>query len=184
MPSDNNLHKAAHKGDIEECKKYIEDPDEGDDPIDVNSPGASDRRPIHRAAGAGHADLCAYFLDKGAQINLPDKSGRTALHWAAISGFADVVRLLLQRGANMLAVTSNQMTALHGACEAGRVDAVKALMEHVQNDEAARNAMTMMKNADGKTAWDVAVGTKSKALCTVLKEMGDVNGASSSCVIS
>ena len=52
MPADNNLHKAAHKGDLDECKKWITG--EGDDePIDVNSPGASDRRALHRSAGAG-----------------------------------------------------------------------------------------------------------------------------------
>jgi len=112
-----------------------------------------------------------------------DKSGRTALHWAAISGHADVVKLLLSRGADILAVTTNGMTALHGACEAGRVDTVKALMEHVQSDEAKRNNLCNMKS-DGKTAWDIAVGTKSKAMCQTLKDMGDVNGASSSCVIS
>ena len=39
MPTDNNLHKAANKGDIDECRKLIETPDEGEDPIDVNEPG-------------------------------------------------------------------------------------------------------------------------------------------------
>ncbi len=73
MPVDNNLHKAAHKGDLEECKKYIEEPDEGEEKIDVNEPGASDRRALHRSAGAGHLELCAYFIEVGAlvdQVNL------------------------------------------------------------------------------------------------------------------
>jgi len=70
MPADNALHKAAHKGDLEECKKLIETPDDDEDPIDVNCPGASERKPIHRAAGAGHLELCIYFLDKGAGINM------------------------------------------------------------------------------------------------------------------
>ena len=69
MPADNNLHKAAHKGDLEECTKLIESPDEGEDPIDVNEPGASDRRALHRSAGAGHLELCEYFLGKGAVID-------------------------------------------------------------------------------------------------------------------
>lgn len=69
MPADNNLHKAAHKGDLEECKKLIETPDEGEDPIDVNEPGASDRRALHRSAGAGHLELCEYFIEKGAIID-------------------------------------------------------------------------------------------------------------------
>lgn len=76
MPSDNDLHKAAHKGmllviwyseliqsycrllgDLDDCKRLVEEPEPGDDPIDVNSAGASDRRPVHRAAGAGHLDI-------------------------------------------------------------------------------------------------------------------------------
>ena len=69
MPADNELHKAAHKGDIETCKMLIEGSVEEEVPITVNDLGASDRRPLHRAAGAGHAELCAYFLDIGAEIN-------------------------------------------------------------------------------------------------------------------
>lgn len=69
MPADNNLHKAAHKGDLDECKKWIESPDEGEEKIDVNEPGASDRRALHRSAGAGHLELSAYFIDVGATVD-------------------------------------------------------------------------------------------------------------------
>lgn len=69
MAGDNNLHKAAHKGDLEECKKYVEGVD-GEDKIDVNEPGASDRRALHRSAGAGHLILCEYFVGKEATIDL------------------------------------------------------------------------------------------------------------------
>lgn len=37
MAGDNALHKAAHKGDLEECKKYVEGID-GEEMIDVNEP--------------------------------------------------------------------------------------------------------------------------------------------------
>lgn len=69
MPGDNALHKAAHKGDLEECKKYVEGLD-GEDKIDINEPGASDRRALHRSAGAGHLELCQYFIEHGAEIDL------------------------------------------------------------------------------------------------------------------
>jgi hypothetical protein len=72
MAGDNNLHKAAHKGDLEECKKYVEGID-GEDMIDVNEPGASDRRALHRSAGAGHLALCEYFVEKLATIDLVRK---------------------------------------------------------------------------------------------------------------
>jgi ankyrin repeat protein len=69
MPGDNNLHKAAHKGDLDECRKYIEGLG-GMDAIHVNDPGASDRRALHRAAGSGHVAVVQYLVERGATINL------------------------------------------------------------------------------------------------------------------
>lgn len=69
MPLDSELHKAAHKGDLETCKMLIESSVDEEVPITVNDAGASDRRPLHRAAGAGHLALCTYFLDIGAEID-------------------------------------------------------------------------------------------------------------------
>lgn len=184
MPSDNELHKAAHKGDLEACKVIIEGGALEDPPITVNDAGASDRRPLHRAAGAGHLAICEYFLEVGADINAPDKSGRTALHWAAISGHTEIVELLLKKGANILAETTNKTNALHSAVEANRVETVRALMQAVNDDPDKKTSLTMAKNSEDKTAWDLAFGAKNKAVCTVLKDMGDANGASSSCVIS
>lgn len=70
MPVDSELHKAAHKGDIEACKALLEaEVPEGETPITVNDPGASDRRPLHRAAGAGHLELCEFLVSVGAEID-------------------------------------------------------------------------------------------------------------------
>ncbi len=113
-----------------------------------------------------------------------DKSGRTALHWAAISGHSEIVKLLLGKGANILAETTLKTNALHSAVEANRVDTVRVLMQHVTGDDEKKTALTMAKNSDEKTAWDIAFAAKNKAICQVLKEMGDANGASSSCSIS
>jgi ankyrin repeat protein len=106
------------------------------------------------------------------------------LHWAAISGHTEIVVFLLSKGANILAETGSKMNALHGAVEGGRVETVKALMEHVQGDEAKRTALTMAKNGDEKTAWEISADAKNRAICQILKDMGDANGASASCVIS
>ena len=76
MPADNDLHKAAHKGDMDACKMLIESSVDEETPITVHDLGASDRRPLHRAAGAGHLDICNYFIDLGADVNAvsrPDK---------------------------------------------------------------------------------------------------------------
>jgi Ankyrin repeats (many copies) len=76
MGGDNNLHKAAHKGDLDECKKYVEGTD-GEDKLDVNEPGASDRRALHRSAGAGHLPLCEYFVAHEAVIDLVRSSTKS-----------------------------------------------------------------------------------------------------------
>lgn len=174
MPADNDLHKAAHKGDIDACKMLIEGSVGEDVPITVNDLGASDRRPLHRAAGAGHLEICKYFLDIGAEIDAVsnsknilkfqhsyskqvDKSGRTALHWAAISGHTEIVQLLLGKGANILAETTSKSTSLHCAVEANRVETVRCLMQHVSDNEQLKTSLTMAKNNEDKTAWDVSV---------------------------
>lgn len=123
-------------------------------------------------------------LDLFSFLSKPDKSGRTALHWAAISGHTEIVKFLLEKGANVLAETGSKMNALHGAVEGGRVDTVRALMEFVQADEEKKTALTMAKNGDDKTAWDISAAAKNRAICQILKDLGDANGASSSCVIA
>ncbi len=83
-----------------------------------------------------------------------------------------------------MAETTSKMNALHGACEGGRVETVRALMGFVATDEAKKTALTMAKNNEDKTAWDIAFAAKNKAICQVLKDLGDQNAASSSCSIS
>ena len=163
--------------------KYIETPEEGEDPIDVNEPGASDRRPLHRSAGAGHLELTQYFLDKGAEIDALDKSGRTALHWAAIAGFVEVVQLLLSAGTDVLLETTSKANVLHLVCEAGKAEMVRCILNHESVGEEKKTALTMAKNKDDQTPWAIAEAKKDRPLCQALKDCGDVNGASSSCVV-
>ena len=92
--------------------------------------------------------------------------------------------MLLDNGANILAKTTSDNNALHSAVEGSRLDTIKALMEFASKTETVKTELTMAKNSDGKTSWDIAFGAKNKPVCTILKESGDVNGASSSCVIS
>ena len=186
MPTDNELHKAANKGDLEVCQRLVESPEEGEEAIDVNEPGASDRRALHRSSGAGHLECTKYFLDKGAEIDAVDKSGRTALHWAAIAGFGEVVKLLLDSGTNVLLETTSKCNVLHLVCEAGKPDMIRLIFAHesVAADEEKKTALTMAKNNEDKTPWQIAEGKKDRPLCQALKDCGDVNGASSSCTIA
>jgi hypothetical protein len=92
--------------------------------------------------------------------------------------------MLLNKGVDILAETTSKSNALHCAVEANRVETVRALMQFVNDDADKKTALTMAKNNEEKTPWDLAFGAKNKAVCQVLKDMGDANGASSSCIIS
>mmetsp|Transcript_41147 Transcript_41147/g.54152 ORF Transcript_41147/g.54152 Transcript_41147/m.54152 type:complete len:177 (-) Transcript_41147:241-771(-) len=175
MPVDTPLHKAAHNGDLNQVKAQVED--EG---TDVNAPGAADRRPLHRAAGNNHADICTYLISKSAVVDQTDKSGRTALHWAAIGGHKDAGEVLLSNGANIMAVTNSKMSALHGSAEGGKVEFVRFILERAGDQ---KEALCQLKDSDEKTAFDLAAGGKHKATCTVLKDMGDPNAQSGACIV-
>ncbi len=64
MPTDTPLHKAAHNGDLAAVKNILE---EGE--IEVDAAGAAERRPLHRAAGGNHTEICKYLVEKGAQVD-------------------------------------------------------------------------------------------------------------------
>lgn len=76
MPSDTPLHKAAHNGDKGACLQILEEKS-----VDVNAPGAGDRRALHRAAGGNHAELCTLLLDRGAEIDGVRPSFAALRHW-------------------------------------------------------------------------------------------------------
>mmetsp|Transcript_8390 Transcript_8390/g.16955 ORF Transcript_8390/g.16955 Transcript_8390/m.16955 type:complete len:177 (-) Transcript_8390:66-596(-) len=176
MPTDTPLHKAAHNGDLAQVKNIIE---EGEIPVDA--PGAAERRPLHRAAGGNHVEICKFLVEKGAAVDQTDKSGRTALHWACISGHKEAAEWLLNQGCNILACTASKMTPLHGAAEGGRLEIVKLLMEK-SGDK--KEEMCNMKDDDDKTPCALAVAGSHKNVIKCLKEMGDPNAASVACVIS
>ena len=72
MPTDNALHKAANSGDMELLLMLLSvptDSEDSDEQLDVNSAGAGDRRPIHRAAGANHVDAVKLLIEKGASVD-------------------------------------------------------------------------------------------------------------------
>ncbi|CAK4076071.1 unnamed protein product [Aphanomyces euteiches] len=143
--------------------------------MDVNAPGAADRRALHRAAGGNHAELCTILIERGAEVNCPDKSGRTPLHWACISGHKEAAIILLDKGATVDAVTTSGMTSLMGAAEAGKVEVVRLLME--------RKADSTLKDKDGKLAFDLAMAGKHNAVVKAMKELGDPAAQSASCAI-
>ena len=185
MPSDNDLHKAAHKGDIDEVRKYVEGLD-GEDAIDVNESGAGDRRALHRSAGNGFIEISEYLISKGAIVDQPDKSGKTPLHWAVLSAQLEASTFLIQKGASVIAVSETKNNSLHFACEKGCADIGKVICNTAAAvSPDALNSLFTSKNSEEKTPWDIAAGKKDATMCGMLKDAGDPGAAgSAACVIS
>lgn len=180
MPVDTPLHKACHSGDLKEIEKVYEEHDPDDDPIDVDAPGAQDRRPLHRAAGGNHKDAVVFLIEqKNATVDQTDKPGRTPFHWAAMGGHVEAGGALLDAGANIEAATTSGMTAMHAACEAGHANFVQFLIERAPDPLK----LCALKDNNGKVPCDLAVAGKYKAVVTALKGCGDPVAQSSACVI-
>mmetsp|Transcript_59238 Transcript_59238/g.118876 ORF Transcript_59238/g.118876 Transcript_59238/m.118876 type:complete len:182 (+) Transcript_59238:283-828(+) len=181
MPVDTSLHKAANSGDLASIQILFDEPADPDVPVDVNIAGASERRPIHRAAGANHVDIIKYLIQKGATIDILDKSQRTALHWAAISGHVQAGKALIEAGANLFAVTSTKATALHSACESGWVEFVDFIIAAAGE---RKTELFTSCDADGKRPLELAVAGKHSSVVARLRSSGDPNATSAACSIS
>jgi len=78
MPTDNELHKAAHEGDMSGVESLLAQgmkPDEK---------GASGRTALLRACGEGYKDVVELLLEKGADATFKDDMKRNALHYIGL----------------------------------------------------------------------------------------------------
>ncbi len=147
---------AIIQNDIEQMKKLIES-----ESGRVNNLDEQGRTPLMWAAYANFKDAAAVakneekrveavnlLIEKNADVNLVDKDGWTALMWAAWSGFPKVAGTLLASGADPERADRRGHTALMLAAMRGNAAVVRLLVEN--------RAQTAVKNADGKTAHDLA----------------------------
>ncbi|CAK0864143.1 unnamed protein product [Prorocentrum cordatum] len=78
----------------------------------------------------GHAEICAYLLDHGAELNSASQlDGMSAVHKAASGGSPSVLRILLDRRADINARMLDSRTPLMCAANAGNCDCVTLLLE-------------------------------------------------------
>mmetsp|Transcript_10419 Transcript_10419/g.18152 ORF Transcript_10419/g.18152 Transcript_10419/m.18152 type:complete len:338 (+) Transcript_10419:32-1045(+) len=117
---------------------------------------------LHSAASAGDAEQVKGLLASGSSPDEVDEEGRTALHFAAGYGELDCVRALIGAKAKLDAVDNNKNTPLHYAAGYGEGPACKLLLESGADKDA--------KNADGKTAQEVAELNEKEEVVKVFKE--------------
>jgi len=70
--------------------------------------------PLHLAAITGRVKVCAYLIEKGAEVNaLGGSLPATPLQWAARKGRAEVMDLLIRHGADPRLVDTQDFSCLH-----------------------------------------------------------------------
>ncbi|KAF8498213.1 ankyrin repeat-containing domain protein [Russula emetica] len=99
----------ARQGNVERIRAVIESGQAS--ATDRNNDGIT---PLHLAAITGRVPVCAYLIDKGAEVNaLGDSLPATPLQWAAHKGLVEIMDLLIQHGANPCLVDSQDFSCLH-----------------------------------------------------------------------
>jgi uncharacterized protein len=87
--------------------------------VRAQSRNALQNRPLHAAAAARRADICAFLLAQGADPDARQKGGYTALHSAAQHGDEALVTALLDAGASPRVADDNGKNAAQYAEENG-----------------------------------------------------------------
>ena len=120
--SDENLVKAAARGDLNSVKKLIE--------CGAN-PDANDKKgytALIWAIDKAHDETALFLIEHGANVNRADNYGYTPLIWAADRGRENGARLLIERGADLNSTDNGGKTALIWAVIKKRYDMAKLLL--------------------------------------------------------
>ena len=156
---------------MDEVRKLIADGE-----FDVNSRGAQNRTPLHRAVGKGHDSVVECLIEMKADLTLVDFGGLTALHWAALFGLVETGRLLYEGNPDTLDVqTKSGETPLHLCAEKGNNEFVKFLLDCKANPEIRDKGA-----GGGASPYDAAKQQGHKACMELLKPAG----SGGCCVIS
>lgn len=96
---------------------------------EVNAPSrnAQKVKPLHSAAAARSAEICAMLLERGADVNARQHGGFTPLHAAGQHGDLPLARLLLDASADRSLTTDDGKTAFAFAEEGGHADVAELL---------------------------------------------------------
>ena len=126
---------------------------------------------LHAAVQSGHLEMVQRLILYKANVNAQNVVGWTPLHTASRlrQPNIDVIRLLLEGGVHVDAQAKDASTALHEALTHGSQEVVRLLLEH--------GASVEMKDYGGRTARQMASGTRDKAIKLKLLKEFSVQGS-------
>lgn len=105
--------------------------------------------PLHIAVNNSRLSIVRAWVETGADVNIKDNSGWAPIHKAASQGKLEILKLLISGGADLDIKTKFYgWTPLHYAATRGYIEETKVLL--------AAGASKDVRDANGKTPWDVA----------------------------
>lgn len=143
-----NIHQMAAKGELNMLKQETEN---GADLNKVDEYGLS---PLLWACANGQLITVKYMLEKMVDLNIVGPQAENALLFASCYGYTDIVKLLLDLGMNVDYVDETQGSSLMYSAYNNHAACVKVLLEYGSD--------ITLKNEDGHTAMDLAVGQGHK----------------------
>ena len=164
------LHQAAQLGRVAVARLFVE---RG---ADVDALDRGGRSPLHWAVMAGtdrsgannSSELGFLLLGRGAKADTADAEGLTPLRTAVQKGLTDLAGAILRRGGDIKTPEPGTgRTLLHLAALKGYGDMAELLL--------ARGADPSVRDADGKTAFDLAVAHGHPTVALRLSSTGIMN---------
>lgn len=116
------------------------------------------------AALCGHADLCAWLIERGAGVDLSDAREHTPLHCAANRAHEQCVKVLLHAGASVSARDESASLPMHEAARSGSEAVVRQLA-------AAGSELSEINRENGSPLHEAALAGRARA-CALLCELG------------
>ena len=139
------LHYACQGGSLKLVQSLIQEHHANVTTRDKNS-----YTPLHTAAYYGMADIALFLIDQfGCDIHAKGYEGQSLLHCACEGGSVRLVQSLLHT-ISVLSIDNEGNTPLHTCSSHGRAQCVEALL--------SLNAPVLIRNNNGKTPVDVAIG--------------------------
>ncbi len=84
------------------------------------------------AAWMGHAEMCAYLIERGATVNAKGMTDRNALGWAAQGGRSECAKVLLAAGADMNQPDAEGRSPLKIAQDAARTELAEMMVKETE----------------------------------------------------